>query len=220
MVERRYSVVIPAYNAAGFVGEAIRSALAQTAPPERVIVVDDGSTDDTVAEARAFGGVVEVLTQANAGPGSATTRGFLAVRSPLVATLDADDLWVADKLERQLAALGEAGAVFAHLQDFIDDLESGRRGAPYPGWTRTTMLVRTDLAQAVGPVIDPVGAGDMVDWIARLREAGRPVVMLPDTLAWRRVHPGSMTYGRRQQNMQGYLQVARAALQRRRGRSE
>jgi glycosyltransferase involved in cell wall biosynthesis len=218
MVECRYSVVIPAYNAADLVSEAIRSALAQTAPPERVIVVDDGSTDDTAATARACG--AEVLIQANAGPGSATTRGFLAVRSPLVATLDADDLWVADKLERQLAALGEAGAVFAHLQDFIDDLESGRRGAPYPGWTRTTMLVRTDLAQAVGPVIDPVGAGDMVDWIARLREAGRPVVMLPDTLAWRRVHPGSMTYGRRQQNMQGYLQVARAALQRRRGRSE
>jgi len=218
MVERRYTVVIPAYNAAGFVSEAVRSALAQTVRPERVIVVDDGSTDDTAEVARAHG--AEVLTQANAGPGSATTRGLLAARSPLIATLDADDLWVADKLERQLAALGAAGAIFAHLQDFVGDPQSGRRGAPYPGWTRTTMLVRTDLAQAVGPVIDPVGAGDMVDWIARLRESGRPVEMLPDTLAWRRVHAGSMTYGRRQQNMQGYLQVARAALLRRRVRSE
>jgi glycosyltransferase involved in cell wall biosynthesis len=215
-----YTVVIPAYNAAGTIAEAIRSVLAQTVPPERVIVVDDGSSDDTAAAVRSFGGIVDLLQQANAGPGSATTRGFRAVRSPLIATLDADDLWVRDKMERQLAALDEAAASFAYLQDFIGDPETGRRGAPYAGWTRTTMLVRTAVAHAVGPVIDPVGAGDMVDWIARLRETGRAVAMLPEVLAWRRVHPASMTYGRRRQNTEGYLQVARAALLRRRMRSE
>ena len=68
-----YSVVIPAYNAERFIGPAIESMLAQATPPETIIVVDDGSTDGTAEAARAAGGIVRVVRQANAGQGAATT---------------------------------------------------------------------------------------------------------------------------------------------------
>ncbi|RUU74082.1 glycosyltransferase family 2 protein, partial [Mesorhizobium sp. M7A.T.Ca.TU.009.01.3.1] len=100
-----YGVVIPAFNAAATIGAALNSVLAQTARAEAIVVVDDGSTDDTVAVIDAMNLPVTVLRQDNAGPGSATTRGIAALATPLIATLDADDLWLADKIEKQLAYL-------------------------------------------------------------------------------------------------------------------
>jgi glycosyltransferase involved in cell wall biosynthesis len=97
------SVVIPAYNAAHFVAAAVASARAQTRPPCEVIVVDDGSTDDTAAVARAAGATV--ISQANAGPGSARNAGVRAAAGKWIALLDADDTWHPEKLEAQWPAL-------------------------------------------------------------------------------------------------------------------
>ncbi|TIU46974.1 MAG: glycosyltransferase family 2 protein, partial [Mesorhizobium sp.] len=100
-----YGVVIPAFNASGTIAETLRSVAAQTVRPELVVIVDDGSTDDLAA---AIGGTdlpLQLLRQANAGPGSATTRGIAALTTPFIATLDADDLWLPTKIEDQLAYL-------------------------------------------------------------------------------------------------------------------
>lgn len=215
----RYTLVIPAFNAVATIGEAVGSALAQSVPPSRVVVVDDGSTDDTAAVAAGLEGPVVVLRQPNQGPGAATMLGLAEVDTDVVAMLDADDLWLPRKAEAQLAALDDPGvaAVFTHVRQF--------RGAPDPtdqsrgmaGWSRTTLMMRTAVANAVGPIIDPPGRrGEMIDWLARMREAGHRLVMLEETLALRRVHPGSMTYARTHSGDHGYLSVARAALLRRR----
>ena len=217
-----YTLVIPAYNAAAFIGDAVGSALAQSLPPARVIVVDDGSTDDTATVARAVGGPIEVLTQPNQGPGSATTRGMALVETEYVATLDADDLWLPGKIEAQFAVLADdsVDGVFGHWRIFRGTPDAAQ-GNPVAGWSRTTMLMRTRVAKSVGAIIDPPGGlGDMVDWLARVREAGHRLVMLPDVLALRRVHADSMTYRRTDREMRGYLSVARAALLRRRRRAE
>ena len=80
------------------------------------------------------------------------------------------------------------------------------------------MLIRTDIARQTGDVIDrPDKLGDMIDWFARVREAGHALLMLPEVLALRRIRPGSLTYQRSADNA-GYLAVARAALLRRRAR--
>ncbi len=96
------SVVIPAYDAGRFVAKAVATALAQTRPVLEVIVVDDGSRDDTAAVARAAGATV--ISQRNAGPGAARNAGVRAARGSWIAFLDADDAWHPDKLERQWAA--------------------------------------------------------------------------------------------------------------------
>ncbi|HEX3110532.1 MAG TPA: glycosyltransferase family A protein, partial [Thermoanaerobaculia bacterium] len=96
------SVVIPSYNYARYLGEAIDSALGQTLPPLEVIVVDDGSTDDTPAVLAAYGDRIRVLRQKNAGVAVARNSGIAAARGECVAFLDADDVWLPRKLELQI----------------------------------------------------------------------------------------------------------------------
>ena len=161
----------------------------------------------------------KLLRQENAGPGSATTRGIAALSTPFVATLDADDLWLPNKIEIQLAHLGQfpqTSGVFTHLRSFRDDRPTRRRPLAVPGWSRTTMMIRREVADTVGPIVDPPGGrGEMIDWIARVREAGFVLAMLDEVLALRRIRPGSLSYGRDAARDRGYLEVARLAMQRR-----
>src|SRR5690348_10269988 len=96
------SVVIPAFNAAEYIGQAIDSVLAQTHQPIEIIVVDDGSTDQTAQIAAAYPAPVRVLRKPNGGPASARNMGIAAATGSWIALLDADDRWLANKLERQL----------------------------------------------------------------------------------------------------------------------
>ena len=113
------SVVIPAYNAAGFVAEAIASACAQSEERIEIIVVDDGSTDDTAAGVAALAagdGRIRLLRMPeNRGPAAARNRGFRAARGAWIATLDADDRILPHRL-RSLLALAEANGA-----DMISD---------------------------------------------------------------------------------------------------
>jgi glycosyltransferase involved in cell wall biosynthesis len=103
------SVIIPVYNGERFLAEALQSVLAQTLPPDEVIVVDDGSNDRTaqiVAEAAAQAAVsFQYVYQANQGSAAARSHGVRLARSELIAFQDADDLWSADKLAIQVALL-------------------------------------------------------------------------------------------------------------------
>jgi glycosyltransferase involved in cell wall biosynthesis len=101
------SVIIPTYNSAALVVEAIESVLAQTLPPHQIIVVDDGSTDDTYERARAYSGLIEYITQPNSRVAAARNTGLGRATGDLVAFLDADDVWHPRKLERQVALLRE-----------------------------------------------------------------------------------------------------------------
>ncbi len=214
-----YSVVIPAYNAEATLGEAIRSILAQSVPPVEIIVVDDGSKDATQLVAASFGQVVTLIAQANAGPGAAMTRGLAGVSTPLVATLDADDVWLPHKAARQIRALEDTAlsAVFGQVRLFTGDAADPREGRIMPGWLRTTMMMRHALFRAVGPVEDPPGRrGEMVDWIKRAQESGAGLLHEEDVVALRRIRQGSLSSGRDPERDKGYLHAARAALQRRR----
>ena len=101
----RVSVVIPTFNSAPLVVEAVESVLAQTRPADEVIVVDDGSTDDTAARVKAFGDRVKYVHQPNARVAAARNTGLAHATGDIVAFLDADDAWHPRKLERQLAVL-------------------------------------------------------------------------------------------------------------------
>lgn len=215
-----YTAVIPAFNAAATIVETIRSILAQTVQPRQIILVDDGSTDGTADAVRGLSDMIRIIRQDNAGVGRATTVGLAAVETPLVATLDADDLWLPHKVAAQMEHLHlhpECHGVFCLLRTFGENQQAGNTG---PGWSRTTMLVQTEAALKVGPVIDPPGGrGDMVDWIARARDAGLRLDMMEEVLALRRIRPGSLSYGRDPARDRGYAKVAWLALQRRKQRS-
>lgn len=99
------AVVIPNFNYGNYLERAIRSVLHQTHPPDELVVVDDGSTDDSLEVAASFGPPVRLLQQRNRGVAAARNAGVAASSAPLVAFLDADDEWYPGKLEHQVAEL-------------------------------------------------------------------------------------------------------------------
>lgn len=104
------SVIVPTYNRRDIVGEAIQSILGQTYASIETVVVDDGSTDDTLEILRSFGGRIRVISQANAGPAAARNRGIEQSRGEILMFLDSDDLWLPTYVERQVSLLQRAGA--------------------------------------------------------------------------------------------------------------
>ena len=119
------SVIIPAYNVAGFVEASIRSVLDQTLQPVEVIVVDDGSTDRTAAVVEAVvDSRVRLVRQSNRGVSAARNAGLALARAPLVLFLDGDDLLVPDALGRMSAALQaqpDRVAVVAQHEKILED---------------------------------------------------------------------------------------------------
>lgn len=217
-----YSVLIPAFNAARTIAETIRSVAAQTVPPTEIIVVDDGSMDTTGEVAASCDNRVRVVRQENSGSGSAVTRAIKAAACPVIAPVDADDLWLPNKMAIQLAYLDEnpgCHGVFCRLKTFREDPDTGEAELVQAGWSRITMAMRTPAALQIGDMIDPPGGrGEMIDWIARARHLGFQLHMLDDILALRRIHSGSLTYRRNQENDRGYARVAWLAAQRHKGK--
>ncbi len=103
------SVIIPTYNRAHIVYESIDSVLGQTYSNHEVIVVDDGSTDDTLSKLSSYGDRIKLVSQRNGGPAAARNRGLVEARGELIAFQDSDDLWLPEKLERQVSLMERAG---------------------------------------------------------------------------------------------------------------
>jgi glycosyltransferase involved in cell wall biosynthesis len=110
MGSSRVTVIIPTFNRAAWLPETVRSVLSQIVAPLEILIVDDGSTDDTAAVCGQFPEPVRYIRQDNAGVGAARNRGAAEARGEWLAFLDSDDLWTPDKLEVQLAALAATGA--------------------------------------------------------------------------------------------------------------
>ena len=129
------SVVIPAYNAAHFLPRCLKSVFAQTLKPAEVIVVDDGSTDDTAAVAAALG--ARVIGRQNGGISAARNTGIQNASGQWIALLDADDLWAPEKLERQVACIRpETVLVYTGIRFFDDNGVRGVKPAPDPASAR------------------------------------------------------------------------------------
>lgn len=101
------TVVIPAYNAEATISRAIDSVLNQTVSVFEIVVVDDGSTDDTAAVVRGYGPKVRLIQQTNSRTAAARNRGLDAANGDWIAFLDADDYWELDKVSRQLAIVDQ-----------------------------------------------------------------------------------------------------------------
>jgi glycosyltransferase involved in cell wall biosynthesis len=207
------SVVVPAYNAGPFIRQCVKSILQQSHPPAEILVVDDGSTDQTAGIVSKFADPVHLLRQDNRGVSSARNRGLWEATGSLVAFCDADDVWLPRKLQMQaeaLAAHPDASAAFsgatkvdADLQPVgvipcpaLDEVTFGdllrhERGR-VPPQIPSTLLARKELLDRAGEW-DPQ-LSDAADWdmALRLRRLG-PFVGPRDSLIWYRVHPGGMS---------------------------
>jgi len=202
------SVVIPTYNRARYVGDAIESALSQTAPSVEVIVVDDGSTDETRAVAARYAPEARYFWQPNAERGAARNQGLRLARGAFVAFLDSDDVWAPDKLERDLALFRrrpEVGFVYSDIQLVDADLRLLRRVRRRgdEGWVTGRLLLRNFVS--VGAHLARTGAmrdaggfreerelAGSEDWETWVRlSTCVPFAYLPVATARIRVHSGN-----------------------------
>ncbi len=118
------SVIVPTYNCGKFLVEGIRSILDQDYPQKEILVVDDGSTDDTQAVLQQFGDAIKVFRQENAGAAVARNTGLQHAKGEYIAFLDADDLWLPGKLTAQVSYLEthpQVGMVYANWLVWVDD---------------------------------------------------------------------------------------------------
>ncbi len=212
------SVILPVYNASEYVGMAIESVLNQTYGSLEIIVVDDGSTDDTLAVLRRYAAEdhrIQIVMQKHAGVARARNHAIELARGEFIAPLDSDDLWQPRKLERQVQRMREAGnstgCVYAWWV-WIDQSNAVLDCSPawnIEGSIFQDLLQINFMGNASVPlfnrqrVIDAGGyneqlaacnAGGCEDWDLALRVAERALVaVVPEVLVGYRRHAGSMS---------------------------
>lgn len=209
------SVVTPAFNARATVARTLASIAAQTVRPREVIVVDDGSTDGTMAAAEACapemrGVVLKILRQDNAGAAAARNRAIAAAQGTWLAFLDADDEWRPAKIERCMAELARHDADMA-AHDYMrvengnaETVDCARRCPPggdpfvaqllYGFISSTTVVVRRELVRRAGG-FDPAlrSSHDYELWLALLALPGIRFRMIPEALSCYHITPGGIT---------------------------
>ena len=216
------SVVIPAYNIENVVGRAIDSVLAQTHRADEIIVVDDGSTDNTAAIVQAYGDAVSYLRQDNGGVSAACNTGIRAAAGEWIAFLDGDDKWLPERLELQLDLLQRnshlvwtsCNYIFrseksgAH-QEFMDSTLADKllTGAEYfgsflkvavqaEGWNRSSMLINRAVFAELGVFEEGLNWGEDIDMWWRIGYRWPQLGYVNKPLAiYYRDRPGSLSAG-------------------------
>ncbi len=232
----RVSVIIPTYNAARFLPDALASVLAEATPDVEVLVVDDGSTDGTPALLARYAPRVRSIRIANGGPGRARNVGVAATRAPLVAFLDADDRWLDGSLRRRLAALeAEPRAALVHgLARYVDAdgrpmafdplAYRSRPGERHSGWVLRSLFwhnfIHTSTVVGRRAAIEAVGGFDerrevIEDYDLWLRIAARwPIAFVREEVAAYRCYPDSLGRTGRARTYLGQLPALEGALAR------
>jgi glycosyltransferase involved in cell wall biosynthesis len=198
------SAILPVWNGERYLGEALDSVLAQDYDELETIVVDDGSTDGSVALARSRG--VRVLEQENAGPGAARNAGVEAASGELLAFLDQDDAWLPGKVRTQVDALlasPDAGYGYGRMEVVLEPgvewpewLDRSWLAEPPMGYCPGTLMVRREAFERVGPFdTDYVSFSDG-QWLVRARRAGLGCLLLDHVLLRYRIHDANHSHDR------------------------
>jgi glycosyltransferase involved in cell wall biosynthesis len=223
----RVSCIVPAHNAATYLDEALTSILGQTHPPFEVVVVNDGSTDETADIARRHGPPVRVINRECGSPAATRNAGIEASEGEFVAFLDPDDLWHKDKLRLQLdrfRARPSLDGSVTHVRNFWSDglLEEEARYRDHPrmksipGYAFITLLARRRAFATVGLLSPGRWFSDSTEWFVRARERGQEIELLPDVLTLHRLHASNLTRRRDGASREEFVDLVRASLVRRR----
>lgn len=199
------TVIIPVYNGERYLAEAIESVLAQSRQPDEIIVIDDGSTDDSAQVVKRFATghysgrcPVRYRWQAQAGASQARNHGVAVATGNWLAFLDADDLWTADKLAKQQAVLETQPTldmVFGQVQQFYSPEIAAMENKPalpggeqMAGYHVGAMLIRRTAFEKVGPFDPQWQVAHFIEWYRRAQKIGLKSLVLPEIVMKRRIH--------------------------------
>ena len=197
------TVIIPVYNYANYIGATLDSVFAQTYCPIEVIVVDDGSTDNSADIVRGYP-EVQYFYQSNQGVSVARNVAIAAAKGEFIAFLDADDLWKPDKLSLQIAYMLENPYIGITGTKAINFLESDTQLPPWlrddPNWEEvtviipSTMVVHKSVFSQVGDFSVDYPVSQDTEWLWRAKDAKIPMFNINEILTLRRFHGSNLSW--------------------------
>ncbi len=219
----KISVVIACYNAEPFIAEAVESALAQDLSPGEILIVDDGSTDASMAALAPYAGKLKIIHQPNGGIAAARNTGLAHATGDIIAFLDADDVWPHSSLSDRVAALADADGVFGLVEQFdhqdgVAGLIAAANEPAVAGRLAGATLLRGDAFTRVGAFDTSLKIGETLDWMARLDAAGGRLNLVDKLVLRRRVHANN-TVKRLRAAQADYLKLLKSGLDRRRSQT-
>lgn len=218
------SVIIPTYNAAGYISDAIKSVLAQNWTNCQIIVIDDGSTDQTKSEVLRFQEVIYVF-QENAGPSAARNHGLRIAEGDYISFLDADDTYPQNKFSLQMTYLMQhpktlftSGRIKYHASDeehmpqvSFDEIDE----KSMKNWHLGACLFRKECFELVGQFNEDLRHSEDVDWWLRAVESNIPYVVIDEITLNYRLHDSNMSKDAAE-SQRHYLKVLKLSIDRRR----
>lgn len=223
------SVIIPVYNGGKYLAEAIQTVRNQHYQSLEIIVVDDGSTDNTPTVATQFQDSIRYVYQENSGPAAARNRGISMAKGDIIAFLDVDDLWPKDKLKLQVSYLAAHPSVdiiqgsiqqihlSASASNQVLDLTRRDSSKSYKDVNLGSALYRKYVFEKVGLFDETLSFAEDVDWFIRAWEHGISKVILEDVTLFYRKHDTNMTIGKSLVEL-GFVKVFKRHLDRGRQR--
>ncbi|MEN9326568.1 MAG: hypothetical protein RI943_989 [Bacteroidota bacterium] len=218
------SVIIPFYNGAKFLKDSILSVINQKIDNLEIILVDDGSTDSSLEVINEINDSrIRIIQQANSGAAEARNNGVRNAYGKFIAFLDADDVWVEDKLSSQFFAFAnntDVNMVFGQVKEFYDiSIQSSQRNLvpekTFVGYSPIALLISKSDFLKVGEFQSKWKVAEFIDWYDRAKQLGYKEVVLPTIVAKRRIHEGNLDRLDRPDSKQ-YVAVLKEALDRRR----
>jgi len=236
------SVVMPAYNSARYIAEAIQSVQAQTLGDFEFIIVDDGSTDDTLAIIQKFAADdrrIRVITHPNKGMGRALNDAIALATGAWIARIDADDLMAPDRLEKQISFvqrhpgvsvagswiqyIDRTGRILArklsplHKPEYVAKLDQHNKLIPL---THPSVLIQKSAFDEVGGYRPQFWPAEDLDLWSRILERGHGVLVQKDLLTQYRIHSDSICCAKARQTLMKVRWVRECLIRRRRNEPE
>lgn len=218
------AVILTVYNGEKYLREAIESVLAQTYSPIEFVIVNDGSQDETDQIAREYLSKVRYFYQPNRGQPCAVNLGLSMATSPYIAFLDADDLYMRDKIALQmefLQAMPQTDMAFGHVEQFFSPELAEEfikkwvcPSGTFPGYLAAAGLFRRECFERVGLFNEEQRIGVFIEWYMRAVEKGLKIGLIPDLVLKRRIHENNMGIHSQHARLE-YVKIVKAALKRR-----
>ncbi|MEH2009600.1 glycosyltransferase family 2 protein [Nostoc sp.] len=217
------SVIIPVYNCEKYLKETFDSVFAQTYRPIEVIVVDDGSTDESAKIAQTYPSI-RYFYQSNQGAAIARNVGISLAEGNLIALLDADDVWQPNKLSLQVNYLHQhpqIGILATNIYQFLEagvEIPSGFRPEQWlgeqPGLIPSTLVIRKAVFDKIGVFSPKFGSSEDTEWIYRARDSQVEIEMLSEVMVMRRLHGSNISWKSVSTSSSQLLRILKASIAR------
>ncbi len=218
------SVIIAAYNYGRYLREAIDSAIVQTYPSTEIIVINDGSTDDTEKIAQSYGAKIRYFYQEHQGLASPKNRGVTLAQGEYIAFLDADDVWPENRLELMMAPFSNDKSldmVFGQIRNFLSpeltvekEKALKRPTEPMSGICPGALLIKKASFLKVGFFEPEWKVTEFLNWHLQAKDLGLKMTSVKELVLFRRLHDENNTLRQRQYLSAEFAKALKASLDR------